>query len=213
MFSDGWLTFDFILIVCSWALSLTPAFRIFRILRLMRVIPKFEAMRTITGTLYAAIPKVSATAGILSVVLYVSSVMFTNLFKDFPVGGENGLSGDYFSRLDKTLLTLFQLMTMEDWASISRELTRHKWWAHYLVSSFLTFSGLLFVNAIIALFCEAYNNYENERKVAKNSQVTLNKKEVDYVLLEIKDIHDDILNLLKARDTCFESGDSKFQTE
>ena len=53
--------------------------------------------------------------------LYVRCYIAT-LFKDIPIGVENSRSVDYFGRLDKTLLTLLQIMTMEDWAVISREL-------------------------------------------------------------------------------------------
>jgi len=55
-------------------------------------------MRAIIGTLTAAIPEISAVIGILLVFFYVFAVMFTMLFKDIPVGVENDLSIDYFSR-------------------------------------------------------------------------------------------------------------------
>jgi len=201
MFKDGWLTFDFILIVLSWALSLSPAFRVLRVVRLIHVLPKFEAMRTITGTLLAAIPKISAISGILMVFFYVFAVMFTTLFKDIPVGVENGLSIDYFSRLDKTLLTLFQLMTMVNWASISRELAEHVRWAPFLTSFFLSVSGLLFVNAIVALICEAHENVGNKIKELQESEVNCGDNSFDYQVLNIKTMHNDILHLLKIRET------------
>lgn len=194
MFSDGWLTFDFILIVFSWSSSLTPAFRIFRVLRIIHVIPKFEAMLTITGTLYAAIPKISATSGILLVLYYVFGVMFTTLFKDVPVGCDGCLSEEFFSRLDKTILTLFQLMTMEDWATPSRELVEYYWWAHYVLSLFLTLTGLLFINAIIALICEAYNDYATAKVEVKTA---LEEKKFDDEIFKLIAVHADILEILQ----------------
>jgi len=124
-------------------------------------------MRAIIGTLKGAIPEISAVIGILLVFFYVFDVMFTMLFKDIPVGVDNDLSIDYFSRIDKTRLTLFQAMTMDDWALLSSELSEHANWARYIVISFLSISGFLFVNANVALICEAYKNYTN-RKTRKN---------------------------------------------
>jgi len=202
MFKDGWLTFDFILIVLSWVLSFSPAFRAFRVLRLIHAIPKFEAMRAIIGTLTAAIPEISAVIGILLVFFYVFAVMFTMLFKDIPVGVENGLSIDYFSRIDKTLLTLFQVMTMDGWAPLSRELAEHAGWAPYLVILFLSISGFLFVNAIVALICESYKNYTNKKKEQDKSLIIC-KKKIGYQVIDIMVMQTDILNLLKSRDTSF----------
>ena len=65
------------------------------------------------------------------------------------------------------MFTLFQLMTMEDWATPVREWMVHIWWAHYLLTSFLTLTGLLIINVIIGPVREACNegissNFKNE---------------------------------------------------
>jgi len=204
LFNDGWLTFDFVLIVMSWSFALSPAFRVFRVLRLLRILPKLEAMRTITGTLFAAIPKISAIGGILLIFYYVFAVMFTTLFKDVP------LSGDYFSRLDKSFLTLFQLMTMASWSTITRELQAEGvLYAPFLTSGFLTVSGLLFINAIVALICEAHESLDDEeedeegtdlRSSQSQSQRGLEEKFTEEQLVEMKLMHAEILRYLKSRD-------------
>lgn len=202
LFKDGWLTFDFILITLSWSLALSPAFRVFRVLRLVHVLPKLKAMRTITGTLFNAIPKISAIGGILLIFFYVFAVMFTTLFKDVP------LSGDYFSRLDKSLLTLFQIMTMANWSSLTRELGEHVKYAPFLTTSFLTISGLLFINAIVALICEAHESLEDgdeegtEMSGTHGSDRNLSQREIEErnQLIEIKLLHKEILRSLKSRD-------------
>lgn len=201
LFKDRWLAFDFALIVFSWGFQLSPSFRAIRVLRIVHVLPKFDAMRTITETLSKAIPKIGAISGITLVFFYVFAVMFTTLFKDIPVG-DGGFSFDYFSRLDRSLLTLFQLMTMAEWASVSREIAVHHWWGHILTTSFVTISGLLFVNAIVALICQA-----QEQVITKKSNIRRLKKRrsgfdksYDDRVFDIKAMHTEIVGLLNMSD-------------
>ena len=198
MFKDGWHTFDFLLILLSWALSLSPAFRVFRVLRLIHILPKFEAMRVITGTLYSAIPRISAVVAILLLFFYISAVVFTMLFQDVPVGGENGLSYGYFARLDKSLLSLFQIMTMEDWAKISRQLGAHVPWAPMPISAFLTISGLLFINVIVALICQVNEVMEEAKKEKEKLLKHGPEKSYEERVLAIDAMRDDLLTLLET---------------
>jgi len=124
--------------------------------------------------------------------------MFTTLFKDIPVGVENGLSIDYFSRLDRTLLSLFQIMTMAEWAPLTRELEEHKYKfiAPLLTSLFLTISGLLFVNAIVALICQAQEHARDKEK-KKASRRKGGEKSFDDRVLDMKEMHSEIIGLLK----------------
>jgi len=206
MFKNGWHLFDFTLIIFSWIFQISPSFRAIRVLRIVHVLPKFEAMRTITNTLSKAIPKIGAIVGITLVFFYVFAVMCTTLFNGVPVG-DGGLSYDYFSTIFQSLLTLFQIMTMAEWASISRELEETFWWAMILTSVFVTISGLLFVNAIVALICQAQEHVISKRKDKRQkerirlsgSRLTFDKSYNDRVF-DIKAMHAEIIGLINQSD-------------
>jgi len=208
MFKDSWLAFDFILVVVCWATRLSPAFRIFRVIRVVRVFPKFDGMRVITETLYTSVPKIATITGILLAWFFIFAVMYTALFKDIPVGGENGLGADYFSRLDKSLLTLFQFMTYSDWAEISRELSMHFSWAPIPSSIFILISELLFVNAIIALICQSHEDVKNKQR-EERVRIRSIEKTPEERWEDIKTMKSDLLDKMKtSRTSEFKQGKS-----
>jgi len=88
--------------------------------------------------------------------------MFTILFQDLYAEGYTNY--DYFSSLSWTLLTLFQMMTLDEWASIARQVIDvYKWaWVPFVV--FVTISGFIFVNLIIAVICDAIGALHADEK-------------------------------------------------
>ena len=91
------------------------------------------------------------------------------------------------------ILTLFQPMTIEDWETPSMELLEHYWWAYYLVSLFLTLTGLLYINASIALICWAYTDYAT----AKLEVNTALQKKFDDEIFKLIGVHADVLEILQ----------------
>ena len=89
--------------------------------------------------------------------------MFTTLFKDLE------LSRDYFSRLDKTLFSLFQFMTM-DWQEAARECQQEIPWAPLLFVLFEIVSGFIVFNLIVAVLCEALGLLEKDAEEEEMQQ-------------------------------------------
>lgn len=79
--------------------------------------------------------------------------MFTDMFKDMYEQGHTDY--DYFGRLDHTLFTLFQLMTLNDWADVLRQLLAVHTWAWIPVMFYMVVSSFIVFNLIIAVVCEA----------------------------------------------------------
>lgn len=108
-FRDPWNVFDFTIVAIavlpmSGGLSVMRALRILRAARIISVVPR---MRRVVEGLLDAIPSLGAVFALLAIVLYICAVMATKLF-----GNE---FGELFGSLPKSLFTLFQLMTLEDW--------------------------------------------------------------------------------------------------
>ena len=92
------------------ACSALRALRILRVLRLVSLVP---SMRGVVPALLIAIPGMASIAALLGLLLYVAAVMATQLFG-------HGVP-DRFGHLGTSLLTLFQVMTTDDWAAVVRQ--------------------------------------------------------------------------------------------
>lgn len=108
-FRDPWNVFDFTIVAIailpmSGGLSVMRALRILRAARIISVVPR---MRRVVEGLLDAIPSLGAVFALLAIILYICAVMATKLF--------GSQFGELFGSLPKSLFTLFQLMTLEDW--------------------------------------------------------------------------------------------------
>lgn len=155
LFLDGWLFFDFVIIVISWSFSSLQIIRAFRVFRALRIITRIETMRNLVAALFDIMPRLGAITALLLLIFYIFAVLFTQLF------GELTLSGDYFTRLDYSLFTLFVMMTME-WADVARECMAEIWWAWAPFVAFIMITGFIVFNLIIAVVCDAVAVIENK---------------------------------------------------
>lgn len=100
--------------------------------------------------------------------------MFTQLFHDAKYAGDNipegFVEGDqiiYFQYLDQSMLTLFQLMTMDEWATIVREIqesTPKSNFAWFFMIFFVVISGFIVVNLVVAVICDAIGSLSDDGK-------------------------------------------------
>ncbi|KAL7500787.1 hypothetical protein ACHAWT_009740 [Skeletonema menzelii] len=155
LFKDGWLVFDFIIVVLSWSFASLQIIRAFRIFRALRIITRIETMRNLVAALFDIMPRLGAITALLLLIFYIFAVLFTQLF------GELELSAPYFSSLDNSLLTLFVMMTME-WADVARECMDQIWWAWAPFIAFIMITGFIVFNLIIAVVCDAVAVIENK---------------------------------------------------
>ena len=148
-FKDAWNVFDFTIV----AVALVPAsgafsvLRAMRILRALRLVSMVKSMRRVVAALLSALPGMGSIATLLILVLYVASVMGTKLFAE--------VSPDYFGSLGGTLFTLFQVMTMEGWADIARDIMATKPWAWVFFLVFILVSTFTVLNLFIAVVVNA----------------------------------------------------------
>lgn len=157
MFKDGWLVFDFIIISISWAFQEVQIVRAFRIFRAFRLLTRVKIMRNLILALVEVMPRMAAIVLMLLLIFYIFGVMFTQLFSEVVF-----IDADYFGNLAWTFLTLFQIMTLDGWASISREAMETYWWAWLPFCAFVIISGFIIVNLIIAVICDAIGMLDEE---------------------------------------------------
>lgn len=143
-FSNGWNIFDTIIVIGSLipaggsAILLARLLRIFRVLRLVSMIPE---LRMLVNALLKAIPRMGYIALLMFVIFYIygaiGSMLFANI-NDF-------LWGD----VSVAMLTLFRVSTFESWTSVMYE-TMAVYplsWLYYL--SFIFLTAFVFLNMMV----------------------------------------------------------------
>ena len=122
-------------------------------------------------------PRMLAIGILLFLVSYIFAVMFTQLFKNL---WEEGLTtADYFGRMDATFFTLFQIMTLDSWADIAREVMAVYSWAWLPFIAFVIITGFIVVNLIIAVICDAISALNDDEKAKLEGQYDNKGQDMD----------------------------------
>lgn len=148
-FLDPWSIFDTIVVAIAFmpanqAFAVLRAARVLRVLRLISIFPRLK--RVIEG-LITAIPGIGSIGAILMIVFYVFAVMATKLYgEQYP---------EWFGSLHGSFFTLFQIMTLEGWADIVREImkTHQKAWIFFVI--YILTSTFTVLNLFIAVIVDA----------------------------------------------------------
>lgn len=148
-FHDPWRVFDLAvvgiaLVPATGAFSVLRALRVMRVLRLVSLAP---SMRGVVSALLTALPGMASIIGLMALVLYVSAVLGTKLFRD--------VSPEHFGSLGESLFTLFQVMTVEGWPDIARGVMAQSPHAWIFFVAYLLIATFMVLNLFIAVVVNA----------------------------------------------------------
>jgi hypothetical protein len=203
LFQDGWLFFDFIIVIMSWSLT---GMQVFRTLRTLRLIARVESLKKLIQALVESLPRVTGILFLFALIMYIYGVLCTVLFGDLY---ERGLTKDnYFSRLDYTLFTLFQMITL-DWAKIVREVMAVYPFSWAVFSTYLSFTSFILFSLIIAVVCDAVSVVEHDANLVEmlekkdNAQERILKlqQRVDFLKKEQLSVLGSVQDVLKELQT------------
>lgn len=146
-FHSGWNVFDTLIVLVSLIpiedseLALVGRLvRIFRVLRMVSIIPE---LRTLLNSLMAALPQLGYVMLMMFIIFYIYAAVGSTFFAELnPV-----LWGD----ISISMLTLFRVMTFEDWTDVMYEtmVVYPFSWTFFL--SFICLSAFAFLNMIIGI--------------------------------------------------------------
>ena len=105
-FKSGWNVFDFIIVTIALIpnygpLSILRAFRIFRALRLLSIVP---SMKKVIQAMFYAIPGIASVGTIIVLIFYISAVLVTNFF--------GNKFEDWVGSIGEAMYSLFQIMIL-----------------------------------------------------------------------------------------------------
>jgi voltage-gated sodium channel len=160
-FGNGWNVFDFTVVL----LSLLPAAgpfamvaRLARLLRVARLLSVIPELRLLVATMLRSIPSMASIFVLLGVVLYIYAVSGVHLFRE--------VDPDRWGSLGASLLTLFQILTLDSWMIVMMEAQAASPYAWMYFVSFIVFAVFVVVNLFIAV---VINNLDAAKEAHKRA--------------------------------------------
>ena len=146
-FKSGWNIFDTLVVVISLIpisesemALLARLIRIFRVLRMISIVPE---LRVLINSLMVALPRLGYVVLLMFIIFYIYAAVGSFLFADInPV---------LWGNIAISMLTLFRVMTFEDWTDIQYE-TMDVYpmsWLFYM--TFIFFTAFAFLNMVIGI--------------------------------------------------------------
>jgi voltage-gated sodium channel len=181
-FKEPWNLFDRLIVI----ISLIPIqdselaligrlIRIFRVLRMVSMIPE---LRLLLNSLIRALPQLGYVVLLMFIIFYIYAPAGSSFFA--PIN--ETLWGD----ISIAMLTLFRVMTFEDWTDVMYE-TMQVYpfsWLFYL--SFIFLTTFAFLNMVIGIVVSVM---EDEHAIQEK------QKKIDQGIPTIPDLHREILEL------------------
>lgn len=158
-FKSGWNIFDTLVVVVSLIpiqdsemVLLARLIRIFRVLRMVSVIPE---LRILLNSLIKALPQLGYVVMLMFIIFYIYAAIGSTLF--------SSINDDLWGDISISMLTLFRVMTFEDWTDVMYETMQvHPLsWLYYI--SFIFLTTFAFLNMVIGI---VVNVMEEENRKA-----------------------------------------------
>ncbi|GGD43769.1 hypothetical protein GCM10012288_17650 [Malaciobacter pacificus] len=187
-FKSGWNVFDFIIVVItllplesSSFAAIARLMRVFRILRLFTARPELKA---IIDMLIKAIPSIIDIVILMFIIFYIYAIIGSFFFVDLP----SGLWKDFLI----SMLTLFRVLTFEDWTDVMYEAMEVYPWAWVYFVSFVIIAAFVFFNLFVAVIIgEMQKLQEAEMK----DEIHEDHLKLDILLEEVKALREEIKDL------------------
>ncbi|MEM8769083.1 MAG: ion transporter [Pseudomonadota bacterium] len=157
-FKDGWNVFDFSIILVSLIPAtgeLATLARLARLLRVLRLVSSFPELRLIVATLMRSIPSMGNVLILLSIIFYMYGVAGYHLFHE--------VDPTHWRTLGIALLSLFRIVTLEDWTDIMYAAMEGYDWAWVYFVSFVVMGTFVVVNLFIAVVLNNLDEAKAER--------------------------------------------------
>jgi len=183
-FRSGWNIFDFIIVVITLIpVSESDFLVIARLLRLFRVLRLFQSrpeLRHIIDMLIGAIPSIIDIVILMFIIFYVYGIIGSFLFHDLPSG--------LWDNILTSMLTLFRILTFEDWTDVMYEAMQlnSAYWIYFV--SFIIIAAFIFFNLFVAVIIGEMENLREQNENSIKSKVDREEAKIESIEREIVEI-------------------------
>ena len=146
-FRNGWNVFDTLIVFISLipiddtdSALVARLVRVFRVLRMVSIVPE---LRLLLNSIISALPRLGYVAALIFIIFYIYAAAGSLFF--------DRINPELWGNISIAMLTLFRVMTFEDWTDVMYEtMDVYSWsWIFYLTFIFLT--TFAFLNMVIGI--------------------------------------------------------------
>ena len=189
-FKNGWNVFDFVIVVItllpleqSGFAAIARLLRVFRILRLFTARPELKA---IIDMLIKAIPSIIDIVILMFIIFYIYAIIGNFYFEDL----ESGLWENFLV----SMLTLFRVLTFEDWTDVMYEAMEVYPWAWAYFISFVIIAAFVFFNLFVAVII---GEMQKLQEADMKEEIHEDHMKLDILLSEIRELKEEVKDLKK----------------
>lgn len=157
-FSKAWNVFDFLIVTASLipvedseAALLGRLLRIFRVLRLVSIIPE---LRVLLNAFVTAIPRMGYVSLLMFIIFYIYAAIGSMFFHQ--------INPELWGNITIAMLTLFRVATFEDWTDVMYETMEIFPLSWFFYLSFIFIVAFVFLNMMIGIVLETLQREHEE---------------------------------------------------
>lgn len=180
-FKSGWNNFDFIIVAVtliplenSSFAAIARLMRVFRILRLFTARPE---LKRIIDMLIRAIPSIVDIVILMFIIFYIYAIIGSFIFQHLP----SGLWDNFLI----SMLTLFRILTFEDWTDVMYEAMEVYPWAWTYFVSFVIIAAFVFFNLFIAVII---GEMQKLQEADMKQEIHEDHEKIDQLLKEVQEL-------------------------
>jgi voltage-gated sodium channel len=194
-FKSGWNIFDFLIVVITLIpINESEFIMIARLLRLFRVLRLFNSrpeLKNIIDMLIGAIPSIIDIVVLMFIIFYVYGVIGSFLFVEAPSG--------LWDNLFISMLTLFRVLTFEDWTDVMYEAMEISpiYWVYFV--SFIIITAFVFFNLFVAVIIGEMESLREKSKSDEKRKIDEDHEKLERIEKELAEVKQLLKESLQKR--------------
>lgn len=198
-----WNWFDFSIVVASILsfasdLFAHPEFlevaRLFRVMRVMRLLEISKELIAVERKIVSIIPTIFSFGMLVGVLIFIYAIIGIFLFKHQQYQNAD------FTSLSHAFLTLFQLMTLDNWSDAMYAASAHydgSWFVRGYFISFIVLTALISFNVFVAVLTSQVQEKIEHDHEASQAKLKAIRADISGAEVDIRNDFKEMLNELK----------------
>ncbi len=162
-FRNGWNIFDFVVIGATFVPGVqgsSTLLRLLRLLRVVRIVRVLPDLRVLLLGVWRSVPPLASITAVTAMILFVYGMVGWILFADeLP---------EEWGNIGRAMLTLFVMLTLENWPTYMEEAMAVHSWAWIYFVSFILVAAFIVLNVLIGI---VLNSMEEARELERRQAI------------------------------------------
>jgi len=186
-FKNGWNLFDFVIVTITLIPLENSSFaaiaRLMRVFRILRLFTSRPELKSIIDMLVKAIPSIIDIVILMFIIFYIYAIIGSFVFADLP----SGLWNNFLT----SMLTLFRVLTFEDWTDVMYEAMEVYPWAWAYFVSFVIIAAFVFFNLFVAVIIGEMQKMQDANM---KEEITDEHEKINLLVKEVQELKELIKN-------------------